>query len=432
MLKRKASEKIIKWIKYGKNALLVSGARQVGKTFIIRECLKSLNCNYLEINLIEKPFLVNVFAESNSVTELELNLSLAVGYVFKKNESIIFIDEVQQCKDILTKIKFWVDEGSYKYILSGSLLGIELNDLRSVPVGYLDEIQMFPLDFQEFLWASDITDKSISYLNDCFMDEKPVSDTVHSVMLRHFRKYLIIGGMPAAVYEYFNTNNISEVYNIQENVIFQYKRDFTKYEMESKKLILKNIYDLIPSQLLKQNRRFIYANLKKGLKAERMEDSFLWLDNAGVIISVYNSTEPKIPLLLNKKSSLIKLYYSDIGLLTCMYGKNLKLDLLLDTKKINYGGVYENAVAQELYAHGYKLYFYNSHKLGEIDFLLENMGKVLPLEIKSGKDYTFHSALNNLLNIKDFEIDKAIVFNNYNVTVKDKTVYFPVYMCMFL
>lgn len=432
MLKRKASDFIDRWITSGKNALLVSGARQVGKTFIIRDRLKQAKKKFLEINLIEKPEFISVLRNSNSIQDMENNLSLATNFRFIKGESIIFIDEIQECKDIVTRIKFWVDEGSYRYVLSGSLLGIELTDLRSVPVGYLDEIQMFPLDFEEFLWGCGVNISSIDYLRKCFEKKTPVSEIAHSTMMKHFRRYLVVGGMPAAVDKYVGTNDINSVSTIQRNIITQYRRDFTKYESEDKKLLLKAVYDMIPSQLLKQNRRFVYSDLKKGLKAERAEDSFVWLKNAGVVLASYNATEPKVALNQNKKSSLVKLYISDVGLLTCMYGNTTKLDLLMDEQKLNCGGIYENAVAQELYAHGFDEYYYNSHKLGELDFVIEYKGSILPLEIKSGKDYSIHSAINNVLDIEDFNINQAFVLSNYNISTNSRITYYPIYMSMFI
>ena len=237
--------------------------------------------------------------------------------------------------------------------------------------------------------------------------------------------------MPAAVDSFLNNGDLNEVFSIQSQIISLYKRDFTKYEKKEKKLMLQSIYELIPSQLLKQNRRFNLADIKKGMKFERIEDSFLWLKAAGAAICVYNSTEPGISLKQNEKSSLVKLYLSDVGLLTCMYGKNTKLGILTGTG-LNLGGIYENTVAMELKRHGYELYYYNSRKLGELDFVVESKGHVLPVEVKSGKDYYVHSAINNVLEVEDFSINEAIVFTNYNVKTKGRVTYYPIYMSTFI
>ena len=238
MLKRKAESKIRRWINNSSNALLVSGARQVGKTWTIRKCLQESGCNYLEINLIREPELIPVFEKSASVDDLIINLSSIRNYSFRKKESILFIDEIQEAKDIITKVKFWVEEGSFRYIFSGSLLGIELKGLRSAPVGSLDEIEMYPMDFEEFLTASGVLDETISYLSDCFLSLTPLEEAVHQKMLQHFQRYLVVGGMPAAVQEYIESRNIESVTAIQHNIIHLYKLDFTKYEQDNKKLML--------------------------------------------------------------------------------------------------------------------------------------------------------------------------------------------------
>ena len=432
MISRKSETKIKNWIQDSKKALLVSGARQVGKTHSIRRCLDELGCDFLEINLIEQPELVPVIEASMSVEDLIINLSTATNYSFTKGETILFIDEIQEAKDVVTRIKFWVDEGSFRYILSGSLLGVELKNLRSVPVGYLEEIKMFPLDFEEFLLASKVQPEVIAHLRDCFDKERSVSDLIHNKMMEHFRRYLIVGGMPEAVKEYINSGDINKVTEIQLSIIEMYKRDFTKYEAEDKKLMIISIYDLVPSQLLKQNRRFNYSDIKKRLRFERVESSFLWLASAGVVIPTYNATEPRISLNQNKKSSLVKLYCSDVGLLTSSYGNALRTKMLIDDGKVNLGGIYENAVAQELNSHGFQTYFYNSHKNGELDFLIEKAASVIPIEVKSGKDYYVHSALTKTVANKEYEVEKAYVLSNYNVKTEGEIVYLPVYMTMFI
>ena len=432
MISRKSETKIKNWIQDSKKALLVSGARQVGKTHSIRRCLDELGCDFLEINLIEQPELVPVIEASMSVEDLIINLSTATNYSFTKGETILFIDEIQEAKDVVTRIKFWVDEGSFRYILSGSLLGVELKNLRSVPVGYLEEIKMFPLDFEEFLLASNVQPEVIAHLRDCFDNVRSVSDLIHNKMMEHFRRYLIVGGMPEAVKEYINSGDINKVTEIQLSIIEMYKRDFTKYEAEDKKLMIISIYDLVPSQLLKQNRRFNYSDIKKGLRFERAESSFLWLASAGVVIPTYNATEPRISLNQNKKSSLVKLYCSDVGLLTSSYGNALRTKILIDDGKVNLGGIYENAVAQELNSHGFQTYFYNSHKNGELDFLIEKAASVIPIEVKSGKDYYVHSALKKTVANKEYEVEKAYVLSNYNVKTEGEIVYLPVYMTMFI
>ena len=432
MLLRKAEKEINSWIQSSNTALLVNGARQVGKTWSIRNCLRENGSDYLEINLIEEPELVPALAQCNSVEDLVLVLSAAKNYSFTKGKTILFIDEVQELKEIVTKIKFWVDEGSYRYVLSGSLLGIELRSIRSAPVGYLSEIRMFPLDFEEFLLASGVMPEIIQYIHNCFNDRKPVEEIIHQKMMQHFQRYLVVGGMPAAVQEYVDSGDISKVNLIQRNIIEFYKLDFTRYEQEEKKLMLISIFDQIPSQLMKQNRRFNYSDIKKGLRFERLEDSFLWLSAAGVAVPVYNATEPRVALNQNMKSSLLKLYSSDVGLLTCQYGNAIRMKILIGDTSINLGGVYENAVAQELHTHGFPMYFYNSHKNGELDFLIEQDLHVVPIEVKSGKDYYVHSAISKATDNEEYDIEHAYILANCNISVAGKMLYLPVYMCTFI
>ena len=420
------------WIRSSTTALLVSGARQVGKTWTIRKCLQDEGCDYVELNLIEEPELVPALAKCSSVDDLIVILSTATNYSFTKGKTILFIDEVQELKEIVTKVKFWVDEGSFRYVLSGSLLGIELRSIRSAPVGYLSEVKMFPLDFEEFLTASGVTSDTLEYLRTCFQKRSPVEEYVHEKMMQHFQRYLVVGGMPAAVQEYVISGDISKVTLIQRSIIDFYKLDFTKYELEEKKLMLISVYDQVPAQLLKQNRRFQFNDIKKGLRFERLEDSFLWLSFAGVVIPVYNATEPRIALSQNAKSSLLKLYSSDVGLLTCQYGNALRVKILTGDQSVNLGGIYENAVAQELNTHGFPMYFYNSHKNGELDFVIEQAMTVVPIEVKSGKDYYVHSAISKVCDNREYGVQTAYVLANCNISQQGKLVYLPVYLSAFI
>ena len=432
MLHRKIEKPIIDWIHNDTKALLIDGARQVGKTYIIRRVLENENCHYIEFNLLQNPNLVTLLAKSDTVDDLLTNLSLFADKPFIKNQTFIFFDEIQEFKDLTTKVKFWVDEGSFRYIFSGSLLGVELKNLKSAPVGYLKTLTMYPLDFEEFLQIYNFTGALRDSLYRSFTERTPVNEVVHARMMKIFNMYLNVGGMPSAVNRFKETKSLENVIAEHEDIVLQYKKDFTHYETEDKKPYLTQIYDLIPAELNSCNKRFNFADLKKGLRYERSEDSFLWLTNAGVALAVYNVSSPAIPLLLNEKSSLFKLFLSDVGMLTTLYGRATKQQLLLDNQDINNGSLYENAAAQELKAHGFKLYYYNSKKFGELDFVIEYQGKVLPIEIKSGKNYKRHSALSNIMELSNYAIDEAFILTNYNVEVKGSLVYYPIYMLMFI
>lgn len=432
MLQRKIENDIIHWLKNDNKALLIDGARQVGKTYIIRKVLKKENCDYIEFNLLKTPEITGLLANCETVDDMITNLSLFSDKPFIKGKTVVFFDEIQEFKEIVTKIKFWVDEGSFKYVFSGSLLGVELKNIKSAPVGYLKTITMYPMDFEEFLQIYNFTDELKESLHKCFIEIKPVNEEVHKRMMKIFNTYLNVGGMPSAVRKFNETKSLEDVMSEHEDIVVQYKKDFTRYEQEEKKPYLTQIYNLIPEELNSQNKRFNLADLKKGLRFERSEENFVWLTSAGVALSVYNISEPKVPLLLNEKSSLFKLFLSDVGMLTSLYGRATKMQLLSNDQNINYGAVYENVTAQELKAHGFKLYYFNSRKTGELDFVIEYRGKVVPIEVKSGKDYNRHSGLNNVLDIQNYSIDEAFVFSNYNVSVKGKITYYPIYMLMFI
>lgn len=430
MIKRHIQSKIYKWIQDGNNALLVTGARQVGKTYVIRNSLKKNNINYMEYNFIEQPELVELFKNSTDTKDFLMRLSLAADKPLSKG-MIIFFDEIQEVKDFITKIKFLVDDGTYKYVLSGSLLGVELNGLKSAPVGYMQILDMYPLDFHEFVDALGVQENIIAILEKCFIERKTVDEFIHKKMLDIFNLYLIVGGMPQAVSIYLETNDLNRVSQVQQDITRLYRFDFSKYE-EKYKLKLKEIYDALPGQLDEKNKRFQLNKVGKGISFKKVENDFLWLKDAGVVIPVYNVSEPKLPLMISENRNLFKLFMSDVGLLTNMYSDYVKMAILNHESSINNGALFENVVAQELNTKGFNVYYYNSKKMGELDFVVELDGEILPLEIKSGKDYKRHSALNNVLSTENYNIKKALVFSQGNVEVKDKRIYLPIYMIMFL
>jgi hypothetical protein len=435
MISRRIEEQIRNFLLNDKRALLVTGARQVGKTFLIRKVGKECFSNVVEINFVEQPEAVALFNDHKGAKDLLLRLSSFTRKRLVPGKTLIFFDEVQKCKEMVTAIKFLVDEGSYKYVMSGSLLGVELDDLRSVPVGYMDEMEMYPLDLMEFFEAIGISDEVVSHLRECFKEKHPVDEFIHQRMLEAIRLYLIVGGMPAAVQKYLDTNNLRNVYEEQRGIIRTYKKDITQYAADHK-LQIEEIYDLIPSELNAKNKRFILKELDEKARFNKYEDSFLWLKDAGVAIPAYNVEEPRIPLLLNKQRNLFKLFLNDVGLLAAMYGGNIQSRLLSKDANINYGAIYENLVAQELYAHGFAeghaLYYFNSKKQGELDYVLEYDNHVLPIEVKSGKDYARHNALSNVMGNEEYDIQNAYVFCNENVQVNARVTYLPIYMIAFL
>lgn len=417
MLTRTVDRILIDHFKISKTALLIEGARQIGKTFSIRQFGKKFK-TYIEINFIEQPEAISLFKDLSNTKDLLARLSLFTKQKLIKRDTLIFFDEVQICPEVITYIKFLVDEGSYNYILSGSLLGIEINDLRSVPVSYLTIKRMFPLTFREFALNLGLNSSILENLETSFKEKKPVDDFIHKKMMELFRVYLVVGGMPAAVNRYIETNNLNEVIDIQNQIVNLYKKDITQYD-KNNKLAIAQIFELIAPQLNSQNKRFIIKDIKSGVKFDRYENSFLWLKDAGFALPVYNVETPKIPLKLSKSRSLFKLFMSDVGLLASEYSQGIQLKIISGDDKLNYGAIFENYIAQELTACEHDLYYYNNKKRGELDFLIEYDGEVLPIEVKSGKDYKVHRALSNIMDCGEFNLNRALIFNNSNLKVEE-------------
>lgn len=431
MIKRHIYKEIERFYKETTKALLITGARQVGKTYTIRQFGNTFE-SFIEINFVDKPEAINIIKGAESKDDILLRLSLLTDKPLVKNKTLIFFDEVQLCPEIITAIKFLVDDGAYRYILSGSLLGVELKDIKSEPVGYMGVKEMFPLDLQEFLEALGVSETIIATLRKNWEEKQPVDPFIHQRLMSLYRLYLVVGGMPAAVFDYLQDNNLREVLNTQKDIITLYLRDISQYAPEKDKLKIKEIFRLIPSELNAKNKRFILKSLNEKAKFDRYENDFLWLTDAGVALPTYNVEEPKIPLLLSKCRNLFKLFQNDVGLLTSQYADGIQLKIINGDTALNYGAIYENAVAQELKAHGFDLYYYNNKKRGELDFLIEVDGHVLPIEVKSGKDYAIHRALSNILDVAEFDLTEALVLCNDNMRIEGKIVYAPIYMSMFI
>lgn len=430
MLYRKIAKEIEEYYASSRNALLLTGARQTGKTYSIRKFGKSFK-SFVELNFIENPDAVKLFDGVTDAKTLLFRLSALVDEPLIPGETLIFFDEVQVCPDIVTAIKFLVDEGSYRYILSGSLLGVELNNLRSEPVGYMGIKTMYPLCFEEFVLNVGVSPSVIDVLKEKWEKREQIDEVVHNKFMELFRLYLVVGGMPAAVASYIDTNNLMDVLTVQNDIVELYRRDISKYA-EKDKLEIKEIFDLIPSELKAKNKRFILKSLNRHAKFNNYKDSFLWLKDAGVAIPVYNVEEPKSPLKLAETRNLFKLFSNDVGLLAAQYADGIQRRILEGDKDLNFGSVYENAVAQELVAAGYAPYYYNNKKRGELDFVIQENGSMLPIEVKSGKDYESHRALSNVLQCREFDIREALVLSGHNLSVNGPVVYAPIYMTMFL
>lgn len=353
-----------------------------------------------------------------------------------KSDTLVFLDEIQSYPHLMTMLKFLNQEGRYRFIASGSELGVALSETPSVPLGSVEIQQMYPLDFEEFLWATGIGKEWIADIREHYLKEEPLDESTHNLLLKRFQYYLLVGGLPDAINKYLEDRNMVRVRKVHKDVHDLYRIDASQYD-EERKLKIRRIYDLIPSNLENKKKRIVYQQIenKKGKHFADYADEFEYLTNSGVAIDVLAISNPRFPLVELEQKRLIKLYLNDVGLLTYMlYGLNVNA-VLQDIKSINLGTVYESVVAQELHAHGFPLHYYDNKKKGEVDFLIDddNRLQVLPLEIKSGKDYTEHSALTKFLESPEYGIEKAIVFSNERRIYQKKGVtYLPIYYCMFI
>lgn len=436
MLSRKLND-FIEW-HYANNrsALLLKGARQVGKTFSVRNYAERHQMNLIEINFYEDKSARKLFEGAQNAKEILLRISAHTKKKPSLPNTMIFFDEVQKCPEVITWIKFLVDEGSCRYALSGSLLGVELQEVESVPVGYMAVKEVFPLDLEEFARCLGLSDQVLQSVAQAFEKRIPVDNIIHDALIKMVHLYLIVGGMPAAVQAYVDTNDLNVVEEKQKEILDLYKWDISQYDRDSK-LEIKDIFNLIPSELDAKNKRFILKNLNEFARFSRYENSFVWLRNAGVAIPVFNVQEPRVSFKLNEQRNLFKLFQNDVGLLACQYASGIQLKLLQGEVNQNKGAIYENLTAQELNTHGFggddhELHYFNSKKQGELDFVIAQDGKVIPIEVKSGKDYHRHNALANVLNDLNYDIDSAYVLTNDNLHVDGKRIYMPIYMLMFI
>ena len=440
MLYRKIASKIESFLKSEKKRMLVvSGARQVGKSYIIREVGMRLYSNFIEVNMEEDKQSNRLFENARTVEDFMIALSTIAGAKMKDSEkTLVFIDEIQAYSHLLTLAKFLVEDGRFTYIASGSQLGIALKTTQSIPIGSIELLSMYPLEFEEFLIANGVGELLINEMRRKFEAKEALNESLHMKVMDYFRKYLLVGGMPSAVNTYLSEHNMVSVRNIHRDISLLYKNDAAKYESESlRKLKIQRIYDMVPSNLEKVKKRIVAKDieLKKGKRMADYQDEFEYLISSGITLEVQAISKPSYPLVENSGKNLLKLYMSDIGLLTGILYHNDVLPIMNDKCGVNLGSVYENVVAQELKAHGFKLYYYDNKKNGEVDFLIDSVDllSALPIEVKSGKDYYIHTALNNLLKVDEYKISNGIVFSNEEKVYNNgNVIYMPIYYVMFL
>lgn len=432
MLKRAIYDKLIRWKEsQNRRALCIIGARQTGKTTIIREFGKKNYKYFVEINFVTDKDAEKIFDDSLDADTIIENLTAFKMQKMEPGETLVFLDEIQECPNARSAIKFLVEDGRFNYIESGSLLGVRHREVRSYPVGFEEICYMYPMSFEEFIIANGVQESTLEMLDSCCRTESEVSQSVHDTMLKLFYTYIVVGGMPAAVQTYITTHDIGKVVNIQREILELYRLDISKYAEGNDKIKIRAIFDSIPSQLDDKNRRFFLSKVDKNGRQNRYENSFLWLSDAGVALPSYNVTEPQPPLQLNEKRNIFKLFMNDTGLLCAACMKNIQFDILQGNVAVNMGSILENLFAQAIKCNGFSLNYYESKKYGEIDFVVQNGMMIDLIEIKSGNDYTKHPALDNMMKTDNWSFGEKIVFCKGNIRKQGETLYLPWYMIMF-
>lgn len=437
-MRRKIESEIKQFLTTPSNKiLLIDGARQIGKTYIIRYVGKEIFTNYVEINLQADSTGSRMFANVRSVTDFYTMLGTFAGNKLgKKENTLVFLDEIQTYPVFLTLLKFLKDDDRYTYICSGSLLGVTLLQTPSIPIGSIETLQMYPLDFEEFLLANGFSEETVSFVRERFLAQQSLDEALHQRMMTLFREYLLTGGLPDAINSYLSERNIMKLRRIQTEIHRYYGADASRYDAEHK-LKIQSVFQMIPSNLENKKKRVVVKDIenKVGKQFSDYQDEFDYLISSGIALDVKAISNPKFPLVESARKNLLKLYLNDVGLLTNILYKHNIRPILEDTPSINLGSVYESVVAQELRAHGHELFYYDNKQRGEVDFLIDDYDQlsVLPIEVKSGKDYKIHVALTHFTQTPDYHINKGITLSNSRQwETKGKIVYMPVYFVMFL
>lgn len=436
MLYRKIESQIYQHFKSDNpRVLLIRGARQVGKSFIIRHVGQRLFKNVVEINLVSDKDGERLFENVRTLDQFYFTLSLIAGErLGDKADTLVFLDEIQEYPHLFTMLKFLRQDNRYTYVASGSLLGIALKQSVSIPLGSIEIVDMYPLDFEEFLIANGVGQAAITQMRQSFESLESLSPAVHDKIINHYKTYLIVGGMPAAVNEFLESRNVVRIRRIQKDIHDLYVVDASKYD-EDKRLNIRRIYELVPSNMENKKKRLFFNQIEdKRSRKKDYDEDIEYLISSGITLEVKAISNPKFPLVESEVKNLLKLYLNDVGILTnILYRTNVQA-ILEDDSSVNLGSVYESAVAQQLAALGHRLFYYDNRHFGEVDFLIDDYKNltVAPIEVKSGKDYKRHSALSRFVATEDYAIKKSYVLSNAReISVENGIVYMPVYFSMF-
>ena len=445
MLKRRMEEALVRWKNTpDHNPLVIMGIRQCGKTFTVRQFAKNNYPNVVYINFAIEQDKFIAFTGNKDVENILTNLSsIMPGAKFVPGHTCIILDEIQECPDARTSLKSFKIDGRFDVIATGSLLGVrgygekqkkdqnQQLGKNSIPVGYETIMEMYPLDFEEFLWANGISEKIIDVLHDCFLKEEPVPAGIHYSMTQLLYRYIVVGGLPAVVNKFLETKHIGQVAALAKSVISEYEDDMVKYADDQNKSHIRECFESIPKQLAKENKKFQYSVIKKGARASQYTGSLQWLEDAGIIKRCYNTSITELPLAGNAIGDCFKVYVTDIGLLLAMLDAGTRADVLQGNLLGYKGAIFENLMADFLHKRGQNLYYFHKDSGLELDFLIRHRGECTPLEVKakSGKSKSLSTVLNNP---QHYHISHAIKFGNYNIGREGPLLTVPLYMGFFI
>ena len=431
MLKREIETKLIEWKNQtNKKCLIINGARQVGKTYIVEKFAKENYEYFLPINFVENPSAKKIFDGDLDIATILTNISL---YFPKQSnlvphKTLIFLDEIQACPNARTALKFFAIDKRFDVIGSGSLLGINYEEVSSYPTGYVDFLEMHPLSFKEFLWANEVDDSIISIVKKCFENRIAVNEAINLKLLEYFKQYIVVGGMPNVVNTFVTNHNFKEVLNLQKNILIDYKNDIAKYAVSTEKVKARACFESIPGQLAKENKKFIYKFFDKNGRNHKYFGSINWLIDAGIVNICNNITTLDLPLIAYKEENNFKLYMADTGLLVSMLDDGTNIQIIEGNLGIYKGAIFENIIAQILQTNGNKLYFYNRNNTLEIDFVLSKNTKIIPIEVKANNN----KAKSLVTILKENPNIQGIKLVNGNVGEINNMLTLPLYMAMFL
>ena len=434
MLKRKATDYIENWIKTkNKKCLLVQGPRQVGKTYLVEHFAANHHEDFIEINFKEMPSAREIF--TGDLTVDKMVMAIKFRFPEKKllpKKTLIFLDEIQECEEAITSLKFWAIDNRFDVIASGSLLGIDYKRASSYPVGYVDYLKLYGLDFEEFLWAMGISSEMVSFLKDSLSSKAIIPGAINSQMLSYYRQYIAIGGMPEVVQKYVDTKDFREVDKIQKNLLMGYQYDIAHYASAEEKVKAEKCYLSLSKQLLdKENHKFQYKEVEKGGRAQKYYSSIEWLIRADIIHLCRRVTDIKFDLDDYAKDDFFRAYTTDLSLLMAMKDFSIKQHIVENTLTgSSKGGIYECAISDALYKKGYKLYFYkNGTTKRELDFIIQNDGKVVPIEVKSSNNRA--NSLSLLMKGNKISSGYKFIYGNIGIS-EEGIITLPLYMVAFI